>query len=269
MDAVGLGGKADAPRALTVLKTVAHMLLPVTCACGHPGVHLCETCAASLYEEPLRVDSVCEALQISTPIPGREHYLPVMPVFSLGEYSGCLRALILDYKNGGHFVLAPLLAERLASMLSLLACHGEHPHVVVPAPSTRAAVRRRGEEHMRLLASHLVREPGCTLAPHLILEGASQHSLNRRDRSLRATRTLRMRQKSRWRELRGAHALIIDDVVTTGSTLRTLERFLTQVGLHTCAALTLASARLPRPLAVPRGPARPKEVTGTKASRKQ
>lgn len=243
----GLDGAAGTTWVRRVRGTLTRVLIPFSCACGLSGVHLCETCAASLYEDPVRVDSVCEALQISTPVPGGdEHYEPLMPVLSLGEYSGALRAVLLDYKNGGHFVLAPLLAARLANALPLLKCRREHPHVVVPAPSTAAAVRRRGEEHMRLIARHLVNEtPGLSLAPRLSLQGASQHSLNRRDRSARATRSIHMRQKSRWRDLRGAHALLLDDVVTTGNTLRTLQRFLTEVGLDTCASLTLASAQLP------------------------
>ena len=54
------------------------------------------------------------------------------------------------------------------------------------------------------------------------------------------------RKREEWEGLRGVSAVILDDVVTTGTTLKKTSDALARLGVHTCAALTLASARVPR-----------------------
>ncbi len=243
------GSGADGGWTRRIRRALAVSFLPYSCACGHRGVHLCDECAAVFYEGPVRVDSACEALQIAQGNPqNEEEYYPLVPVTAVGEYSGALRAVVLDFKNGGHFVLASFLASRLAEAAALMPCLRAHPHVVVSAPSTMRAVRKRGEDHMRLVADHLCREWGQALrmvpAPRLWLRGHTQHSLNRRDRAGVAARVIIGRVRA-WEPYRGWHVIVLDDVVTTGHTLRLLHTWLEERGMYVCGAITLASARIP------------------------
>lgn len=215
-------------------------------------MHVCEDCAAILFADPVRVESACDALQLPVPESDVDNvdFEPLLPVYAIGEYAGPLRGLILDFKNCGHFALAPLLAERMRVAIRHLPCQALHAHVIVPAPSTMRAVRARGEDHMRLLARELVdgssEKDGLRLAPRLRLEGVTQHSRNRRDRGRREQRRIRAANPRKWDALRGVHAIIVDDVVTTGSTMRTLHHCVRSYGLEPCAAVAIAAAQLPR-----------------------
>lgn len=247
--------------AITALgRTLMLSAMPFSCPCGEGGVHLCPACRASLGTPATRVDSVCDALQIAAPAPsgalGEEHYTSLLPVFALGPYAGRRRDIVLDFKNSGHFALAPMIAASFATALADVPCRDSHPHLIVPAPSRMAAVRRRGDDHMRLVVRALAGYAGADSAllvegPALALGGHSQRARGARARVAAGDRTMTARRPRAWQGYRGAHALIIDDVVTTGSTLRLMVAALREQGVSPCAALTMASASMPRGRAVP------------------
>ena len=99
---------------------------------------------------------------------------------------------------------------------------------------------------MRLLAEHVSTHARVRLAPALRLSGPSQHSRTKRERAAGRGRVIGPRKREEWEGLRGVSAVILDDVVTTGTTLKKTSEALAGLGVHTCAALTLASARVPR-----------------------
>src|SRR4051812_48348793 len=127
-------------RSVSVGRAMADALLdlalPHTCAaCAQPTGPLCSSCErdlrAGLFDRPRR------AMPDPVPI-----HLP--PVISRGPYAGVLRELVSAYKDDGRRDLRPLLAELLAE--SVAVASGGRPVVVVPMPSSRAAVRRRGDD---------------------------------------------------------------------------------------------------------------------------
>ena len=223
-------------------------LVPFSCACGEKGLHMCDACASEFSGGISWVEDVCEGVCEARPVSdGRElEIVPAFRVATLAEYEGRAKSVILDFKNGGHFALASYLGPLLADALIDLSAGCSHRHMLVPVPSRSEAVRRRGEDHMRLLAESVSTHARVRLAPALALVGASQHSRTKRERAGATRRMIRPKRNAQWEGLRGAQAVILDDVVTTGSTLKKTSEALKLLGVHTCAALTLASARLPR-----------------------
>ncbi|WP_342763200.1 hypothetical protein, partial [Dermabacter hominis] len=220
-------------------------------------------CASALSGGAIRVEEVCEGVCEARPsADGREiEALPMFPVVTLAEYEGRAKNLVLDYKNGGHFALAQYFGPLLADALAEFAERCAHRHILVAVPSRSEAVRRRGEDHMRLLAEHVSAHTRVRLAPALRLSGPSQHSRTKRERAAGRGRVIGPRRRERaagrgrvigprrreeWEGLRGVSAVILDDVVTTGTTLKKTSDALAGLGVPTCAALTLASARVPR-----------------------
>lgn len=184
------------------------VLLPVECAgCGAADRSVCAACRAALAQ-PV----------IHSRTPGGLH------VRSALRYEGSARRLILGLKEGGRTDAVRTLRAHLTPLINP-AC------VLVPVPSSRAALRRRGYDPVRLLAGRpLLRV--LTVAR----DSAAQKLLGVDERARNRAGTLRAT-----RPLAGRQCVILDDVVTTGSTIDEAARALRQAGATVTGAVTLAA----------------------------
>ncbi|WP_425301480.1 ComF family protein, partial [Nocardia wallacei] len=105
------------------------LILPRACGgCAKLGTLWCDDCAASLAGPPVRV---------------RPRTDPGVPCWALGPYTGPARRAVLAAKEYGRRDLAAPLGLAVARGLDGLRAR-DRPLVLVPAPSRRAAARRRG-----------------------------------------------------------------------------------------------------------------------------
>jgi len=218
------GWAAVRRRARDALAEVVSLVFPDACAgCGQPDAPLCDRCRGMLLP---RVTAT------------RAGELPVRSgvVFD-GVAARVLRALKEDGRTG----LARALAPALAAAVAALDAPGA---VVVPVPSSRAALRRRGYRVAELLA----RRAG--LAPVRALRSvrtvADQRGLGRAQRRENVAGSLRA---VRGNVLTGRDVVIVDDVVTTGATLAEAARALRAAGARVVGAATVAATprRWPAP----------------------
>jgi len=232
------------------------LVAPRQCPCGREGTWLCRGCEALLHADPRRVESCCDALQVlsaarvreesgdGAPLPAGVDHSPLLPVLALGEYGGDLQRLVLAWKNGGMLHLGSRIAPALAPAVHRLAEDaGVAGPSLVPVPSRRSARLRRGEDH----TAELVRAIERTGAGSALLLRArpttGQEGQGSRQRRTRRIRLEGRRAGSAGR--RGEPVIIVDDVVTTGSTLRGMHEALTGAGMEVLGAVVVASARLP------------------------
>jgi len=170
-----------------------------------------------------------------------------------------VRAALVEFKDGDRrdlvVALAPLLAGSMVAALAgdrhlrAVLASGNGPVFVIPIPSSPAAVRRRGDSPLELLTREAVRQAGpcereLVLAPALRLRRrvADQAGLDQRQRADNLERAMDV--KRRWRaSVRGATALLVDDVLTTGATLMEAARALRWGGASHIAAATVASTQ--------------------------
>jgi len=207
------------------------LIFPVECVgCGMPDKSLCGECASSLRGKAIDVQ-----LAISREFFGR-------PVRACAPYSGRSRAVVLGFKDHGHYRIAPFLAQSLISLLDPLM--SSHPDaVIVPVPSSPRGRLRRGIEPTLVLAEQVKqsRPRWATLAllrPRYTLsslnspaaKGLTRHERLHRPRQLRLTRDIRDRR-----------VIVLDDVVTTGSTLEACARMIRENGGEVIAAVALAA----------------------------
>jgi len=160
-----------------------------------------------------------------------------VPVVAAGRYAGGLRVAVLHYKERGRHDLADPLAALLAGAAAGLIAPGTGT-VLVPVPSSRAAARRRGGDHVHRLARRAGRRLGVPVVPVLRLVRAVRDSagLGAGERQANLSGAMAARPA-----VPGAAAVIVDDIVTSGATLAESVRALRSSGWLVAGAATLAA----------------------------
>jgi predicted amidophosphoribosyltransferase len=141
-----------------------------------------------------------------------------------GPYRGPVRPAVLAFKERGRAELARPLGAALALAVAAVssAVPGRGPVVLVPVPSSRAALRTRGRDHVRELTGCAVTELRAAGLP-----ATGSRLLRRRGRvrdSAGLSAVQRRANIAGTFELagavpRGALLVLVDDVVSSGATL--------------------------------------------------
>ena len=182
-----------------MLAAVADAMVPPRCAgCGTPGKWLCVACRLS--SDPVRSSAG-----------------PVA-VGAAGAYEGPLLEAIHRYKYRGERALAAELGDLVAAVAAADLARGERIDAVVPVPLHRERAKTRGYDQAQLLAARVADRIGLELHPalHRIRWARAQVDL---DRTARA-RNVEGAFVASAGSLAGARVALIDDVTTTGATLR-------------------------------------------------
>jgi ComF family protein len=215
------------------------LLCPARCAgCCGPGRVLCTACG-ELLAGPAAGHS---------PTP-RPTGLP--PLTAAAMYDGAVRSALIAYKERGRVALARPLGDSLA-----LAAAAGDPDVLVPVPSSRAARRARGYDHVALLAAAAARAlPHADVVPVLVARRrtADQSGLGAVERAVNLAGALSVDTRHA-AGIAGRRVVLVDDIVTTGATLAEAARALRGAGLEPVgAAVVAATMRRGRPTAASAG----------------
>ncbi len=182
-------------------------------ACGCPGESLCHRCRFALASiGPLRSpDGIAAAF----------------------PFEGVPRELIVALKFRHRRSAAAILATQMVRRLGFT-----HVDVVTWAPTSARRARRRGYDQAEAIAQAVARQLGVPCRRLLYrAHGASQTGKSRADRL--AGPAFRAR-----RPRSGLSVLVVDDVVTTGATLRMAAHALRSAGVARVELAAAASAQL-------------------------
>ncbi|MFE7139364.1 ComF family protein [Streptomyces sp. NPDC057644] len=210
-----------------VWQELSGLLLPVACAgCGRPRAELCTACRTALHGGPAR------RVRPSPRPPG----LPA--VYAAAPYENAVRAVLLAHKERGALGLAGALGRALAGCVR--AGTGEPggagasrlagPLLLVPVPSARSATAARGHDPVRRIAATAARELRRAGLPTRVLPllrqrraVADQSGLGARQRRANLAGALELTAQGgrllRDGPLRHGRVILVDDLLTTGSTL--------------------------------------------------
>ena len=154
---------------------------------------------------------------------------------------GLVRKVVHDFKYGKQRHLRYPVAKWLIESLGDSRLRGRHFDVIVPVPLHPARERERGFNQAALLAELLAASAAIPLRP--LLERTryttTQTAYDRAERMENLHGAFRLRKN---RNVRGLRVLLIDDVLTTGSTLSECARVLRKAGAVSVHAATAARA---------------------------
>ncbi|MGW2598548.1 ComF family protein [Streptomyces klenkii] len=236
---------------------IAGLVLPGECAgCGRPRSVLCEACRAALGGS-----GVWRARPDPEPAG-----LP--PVHAAALYEGPVRSALLAHKERGALGLAGPLGAALAGAVRCAASGpgggrwggggaleaGERPLLLVPVPSARRAVAARGHDAGRRLAlgaARALRAGGLPVAVAAVLRQcrvvADQAGLGARQRRANVAGALGVRMGAERLLMREGPVVLVDDLMTTGSSLAEAARAVSLAGGRVVgAAVVAASGAVPR-----------------------
>ncbi|MCP2368251.1 putative amidophosphoribosyltransferase [Agromyces flavus] len=201
------------------------LLVPVSCGgCGAPDRAVCGACRAALAPVPARAPR------------------PEIEAWAGLAYAGVAARTIRSFKDEGRTDAAPALAPALRAALAA-AC-ASAPRAtgleLAAVPSTAAARRERGYEPLALLVRHAGFRSVRVLRAR---ERADQAGLGRSARRANADGAF-----APVRRLDGRRFVLVDDVVTTGSTLAAAARAIRSAGGSVGAVAVLAHTPLRIPV---------------------
>ena len=219
------------------LQAMAGLWLPRRCLlCGHQPLRsgeviLCSACGRDL---PVPIDALCPRCGAPRP-PGRDRAAScpacdarppfVQTVRAPYFYEGVLKDLIQTFKFRPEPGLARLLGGLLVQGLEVHPFPGL-PDCVVPVPLHPKRKRRRGFNQSELLARPVARALGTPLETRILVrwrDTDSQIGKGTRARRRNVRGAFRCRRRGRPAGLR---VLLVDDVLTTGSTVSEAARAL-------------------------------------------
>lgn len=154
---------------------------------------------------------------------------------------GIVRHVILNFKYGRQIHLRHLVARWLVAALDDERIRERRFDAIIPVPLHPARQRERGFNQAAVLAEWLSGHLGLPLRPVLqrVRYTTTQTAFDRAERMQNLRDAFRLRKNADVRRLR---VLLIDDVLTTGSTLSECARVLKRAGAQSVYAATAARA---------------------------
>ena len=208
---------------MPAIEALTQLLFPTRCiGCKEIGILICSTCRLEWHPHVYST------------------HISALPIYSAIIYSKTASKILLAAKESGLKGADELIVKAIAHVLSQSNLSNRDIRLV-PIPSSRSARRRRGRNFMVDIA-----------------QGVGQLSGYRVSEPLELVRKVRdqsgLHADARSENLRGAFGvkagsyprgdlILIDDVVTTGSTLREAARALTCRGYRVIASVTACVAQ--------------------------
>lgn len=205
-----------------MLTPIKELLFPVHCfGCKTLGIEICSKCRK--YWNPHFYIQNIEGLT----------------VYSSIKYSPIARSILLSAKENSLKIADELIVDSLIDCLRRLPSQVLRSAVLMPIPGSRRAIRKRGRDFIYEITEEVSHRSGVSFVSGMNIEKRllDQSGLSAIDRK----RNIYGAFSYRGGDIKG-EILLIDDLVTTGSTLLEAKRALNSQGIAVNRAITACVA---------------------------
>ena len=222
-------------RVRTVAGRALDLAFPAACVgCSREGPPICDRCVGALdarLETPAGIP-----IGLPGDIPP-----PLVQLEWCAPFHGVVRPALHALKYGGERRLAEPLGAALARGWARTGVGGE---LVTHVPVHAERARQRGYDQAKLIARVVARQLGLPFASLLERRRATiaQFDLDRRHRAANVRDAFGVTMQAR-SSVDGRWVLLVDDVVTTGSTLAACAEALEAAGALAVSGITVARER--------------------------
>jgi ComF family protein len=208
---------------ITMIERVLQIIAPHPCSgCGKMGAILCEDCKYDIIHEPFlgcilcgtpQKDGICSL-----------HASSIQRAFTVGLRTGALEDVInrLKFHNtkAAGYTLGGLLDDALPILPRGI--------YIVPIPTVTSHIRQRGYDQVEVIVRQFATLRNLPIKRFLKRATKdTQHVVGKSTRQKQSAKAFALRPGAR---VKGANILLIDDVVTTGSTLSAAADILSKAG---------------------------------------
>ena len=210
---------------ITIVEKVLSLLAPHYCySCGKTGLVLCDNCKYDISFDPFYGCCLCASPNINGVC--ASHHAPFERSFIVSTRQGSIKACIDAFKFHNVKAAAAPLANLLKSRLPLI----PKSAVLVPIPTSSPHIRQRGYDQTLLLAKQLA--TGLNTPLKQLLErssNATQHlAASKKIRKQQAAQAFSLSESNQI--IKGQLYILIDDIITTGSTVSEAAHLITNAG---------------------------------------
>jgi competence protein ComFC len=218
----------------TMIEALMQIVAPHLCfGCGKTGTTVCDNCKYHITSEPFTGCILCG--KISQLGICAQHDTPICKAWVVSERRDILKTTIHAYK----FKYVKAAAQPLADMLDTSLPYLPSNTIVVPIPTSPAHIRERGFDHIHRVARLLAKQRAMPVSLALTKSSSiTQHRLNKNDRQREAKSAFIINEAVSIDT--NTPVLLLDDVITTGSTIKSAAQVLSNAGVKTIFVAALA-----------------------------
>lgn len=221
----------------TTLVNILDLICPHSCrGCGHLGAVICECCKNDITMRGGRICPLCRRALDEKLEKCPDCETELRGIYVAGWREGALSKLIKDFK----YRSVRACGDALVEMLDRVIPQGVAEMTVVPLPTIGRHVRERGLDHTLVMAKKLAKRRGWRC----------ERILERKADFVQVGTKATERQEQAEKSYMVAKAidanksyLLLDDVWTTGMTIRAAEKVLREAGAKDVYAALVAVGR--------------------------
>lgn len=208
-----------------------------------PNRNFCYFCKDKTYD---LIDYLCLNCRDNIEIVNKKIILDsayIEEVYYVSIYNKFMRKLIQDYKFHGKSYLYKPLGAIMIENLKMLEVERDID-LICYIPSHRRKEAKRGYNQGELLASHIAKNTGLNLSHKNLIKirnTKEQNKLNQLERIGNLRDSFRVKNKE---EIKDKNILLVDDIITTGSTMIEVSKVLKEAGAGTILGLALTSSHI-------------------------